>query len=70
MRPKYGLDALMETAFKVVASISAQRDSNSASVMSEVQHFALAGVPVAGSAGVKGSVHFAARSGFVNMLVV
>jgi hypothetical protein len=39
-------------------------------VMSEVQHFALAGVPVAGSAGVKGLVHFAARSGLLRMLVV
>ena len=60
----------METALSVVASISAQRDLNSARVISEVQHFALAGVPVAGSAGVKGSVHFAASSGLVKMLVV
>ena len=60
----------METALSVVASISAQRDLNSARVMSEVQHFELAGVPVTGSAGVKGSVHLAARAGFERMLVV
>jgi hypothetical protein len=38
--------------------------------MSLVQHFADAGAPVAGSAGVKGSLHFAASSGTARMLVV
>lgn len=60
----------MATASKVVASISAQRDLNSLRVMSDVQHFALAAVPLALLAGVKGSVHFAARAGFERMLVV
>jgi hypothetical protein len=70
MRPKYGLDALIATASNVVASISAQSDLNSLKVMSEVQHFALAAVPLALLAGVKGSVHLAARAGFDKMLVV
>ena len=43
---------------------------NSASVMSLVQHIAAAFVPVAGSAGVNGLVHFAASSGMARMLVV
>jgi hypothetical protein len=43
---------------------------NSLKVMSEVQHFALAAVPLALLAGVKGSVHLAARAGFDKMLVV
>lgn len=46
MRPMY---SVLLTALNVVASISAHNDLNSASVMSLVQHLALAGVPVAGS---------------------
>ena len=46
MRPKLGEDSLMDFALKVVASISAQSDLNSAKVMSLVQHLALAGVLV------------------------
>ena len=59
IRPKYSLVFL---ALKVVASISAQRDLNSASVISDVQHLAVASVPVFGSYGVNGSEHFPARS--------
>lgn len=66
MRPMY---SLVLTALNVVASISAHRDLNSERVMSEVQHLALASVPVLGSYGVKGSEHFPARS-VARMLVV
>lgn len=70
MRPKYGLEALIESASNVVASISAHRLLYSSKEMSEVQHLADASVPLVGSAGVKGSVHLAARSGLVKMFVV
>ena len=68
MRPKYGEDALIDLALKVVASISAQSDLNSARVMSLVQHLALAGEVAL--AGTKGSEHLAASSGRARMSVV
>ena len=43
---------------------------NSASVKSDVRHSALASSPVAGFAGVNGTAHFLASSGFDNTLVV
>jgi hypothetical protein len=57
-------------AFGLKASILPQRVLNSARVMSLVQQLAVAGVPVAGSAGVKGTEHFAASSGIARIFVV
>jgi hypothetical protein len=67
VRPMY---CVVLTALNVVASISAQRDLNSARVMSLVQHFAVAPLPVAGSYGVNGSEHLAASSGRERISVV
>jgi hypothetical protein len=51
-------------------SILAVSRLNSDSVMSLVQHFAEAFLPVAGSAGLNACEHFAARSGTARILVV
>ncbi|KLU82294.1 hypothetical protein MAPG_01369 [Magnaporthiopsis poae ATCC 64411] len=51
-------------------SILPQSLLKSASVMSLVQHLAVAALPLAGSAGSKGCVHLALSSGMATMLVV
>ncbi len=68
---KYGVPSRYSVTFVALglkASILPQRDLNSARVMSDVQQFALAAVPLL--AGVNGVVHLDARSVRFRILVV